>query len=74
MFLKLMLMIVEIPSYVLVLISQAAALNWSGPIYPNAGYPSQKRRTSTFFKKKWPESTLDRSDVPETYVSNSWGT
>ena len=68
-----MLKIVEDPSNVLVLISQAAALNWSDPTYPIAGYPSEKRRTSTFFQVKWPESTLDISDVPETYVENSWG-
>ena len=68
-----MLKIVEVPSNVLILISQVAALNWSDPIYPNAGNPSQKRRTSTFFQEKWPASTLDISDVPETYVDNSWG-
>ena len=73
MFLKLMLRIVEVFSNVLVLISQVAALNWTDPIYPIAGYPSQKRWTWTFFQVKWPESSLDISDVPETYVENSWG-
>ena len=73
MFLKLMLNIVEVPSNGLVLISQVAALNWSDNIYPNLRYPSSKRRKSTFFQEKWPESTLDISDVPETYVENSWG-
>ena len=68
MFLKLMLKIVEVASNVLVLISQVAALNWSDTIYPNSGYRSQKRRKSTFFQEKWPESTLDISDVPVTYV------
>ena len=47
-FLKLMLRIVEVLSNVLVLISQVAALNWSDTIYPNLGYPRQKRRNSTF--------------------------
>ena len=64
MFLKLMLGIVEVPSNVLLLISQVAALNWSDTIYLNEGYPSQKRQTSTFFQEKWPESSLDISDVP----------
>ena len=73
MFLKLMLNIVEVPSNVLVLISQVAALNWSDNIYPNLRYPSSKRRKSTFLQEKWPESTLDISDVPETYVEDSWG-
>ena len=35
MFLKLMLKIVEVPSNVLVIISQVAALNWRDNIYPN---------------------------------------
>ena len=73
MFLKLMLKIVEVPSNVLVLISQVAALNWSDNIYPNLRFPSSKRRKSTFFQEKWPESTLDISAVPETYVEDSWG-
>ena len=73
MFLKLMLRIVEVYSNVLVLISQVAALNWSDTIYPNLGYPREKRRKSTFFHEKWSESTLSISDVPETYVENSWG-
>ena len=33
----------------------------------------QKRRKSTFWIQKWSESTLDISDLPETYVENSWG-
>ena len=70
MFLKFMLKIVKVPTNVLVLISQVAALNWSDNIYR---YPSSKRRKSTFFQEKWPESTLFISDVPETYVENSWG-
>ena len=73
MFLKLMLRIVEVLSNVLVLISQVAALNWSHTIYPNLGYPRQKRRNSTFLNEKWSESTLSISDVYETYVENSWG-
>ena len=68
-----MLNIVEVPSNVLVLISQVAALNWSDNIYPNLRYPSSKRRKSTFLQEKWPESTSDISDVPETYVEDSWG-
>ena len=73
MFLKLMLLIVEVYSNVLVLISQAVALNWSNTIYANLGYPPEKRRKSTFFHQNWPESTLSISDVLETYVANSWG-
>ena len=68
-----MLNIVEVPSNGLVLISQVAALNWSDTIYPNLGYSRQKRRKSTFWIQKWSESTLDISDVPETYVADSWG-
>ena len=66
-----MLNIVEVPSNVLVLISQVAALNWSNTIYPNLVWPRQKRRKSTFWIEKWSESTLDISDVPVTYVENS---
>ena len=66
-----MLNIVEVPSNGLVLISQVAALNWSGTIYPNL--TRQKRRKSTFWIQKWSESTLDISDVLETYVEDSWG-
>ena len=73
MFLKLMLRIVEVYCNVLVLISQVAALKWSDTIYPNLGYQRQKHRKSTFFHEKWSESTLSISDVPETYVENSWG-
>ena len=73
MILKLMLRIVEVLSNVLVLISQVAALNWSHTIYPNLGYPRQKRRKSTFLHEKWSESTLSISDDLETYVENSWG-
>ena len=73
MFLKLILRIVEVYSNVLVLISQVAALNWSDTIYSNLGYPREKRRKSTFFHEKWTESALSISDVPETYVENSWG-
>ena len=73
MFLKLMLRIVEVFNNVLVLISQVAALNWSDTIYPNVGYPRQKRRKSTFLREKLSESTLSISDVPENYVGNSWG-
>ena len=73
MFLKIMLGIVEVLSNVLVLISQVAALNWSDTIYPNLGYPRQKRRKSTFLREKLSESTLSISDIPETYVENSWG-
>ena len=73
MFLKHKLRIVEVYSNVLVLISQVAALNWSDTIYPNLGYPRQKRRKSTFLQENWSGSTLSISDVPETYVENSWG-
>ena len=73
MFPKLMLRIVDILINVLVLISQVAALNWNDTIYPNIVCPSQKRRKSTFLEGKWPESTLDISDVPETYVEDSCG-
>ena len=73
MFLKLMLTIVEVYSNVLALISQVAALNWSDTIYTDLGYPREKRRKSTFLHEKWSESTLFISDVPETYVENSWG-
>ena len=73
MFLKLMLKIVEVYSNVLVLISQVVALNWSDTIYPNLGYPREKRRKSTFFNEKWSESALSISDVPETFAENSWG-
>ena len=68
-----MLGIAEVQSNVLVLISQMAALNWSNTIYPNLGYPRQKRRKSTFLHEKWSESTLSISDVFETYVETSWG-
>ena len=73
MFLKLMLLIVEVYSNVLVLISQVAALNWSDTIYPNVGYPRQKRRKSTFLHDNWSGSTLPISDVPKTYIEKSWG-
>ena len=73
MFLKLMLRIVEVYSNVWALISQVAALNWSDTIYPYLGYPRQKRRKWTFLHEEWSESTLSISDVPETYVENSWG-
>ena len=54
-------------------ISQVAALNWSDTIYPNLGYPRQKRRKSTFLHDNWSGSTLPISDVPKTYIENSWG-
>ena len=73
MFLKIMLGIDEVLNNVLVLISQVAALNWSHTIYPNLGYPRQKRRKSTFPKEKLSESILFISDVPESYVGNSSG-
>ena len=73
MLLKLMLRIVEVLSNVLVLINQVAALNWSDTIYPNLGYPRQKRRKSAFLHEKWSESTLSISGALETYVENSWG-
>ena len=47
-------------------ITQVAALNWSGTIYPNLGYPRQKHRKSIFLQEKWSESASDISDVPET--------
>ena len=67
-----MLEIPEVLSNVLVLISQVAALNWSDTIYPNLGYPRQKRRKLTFLNEKLSESTLSISDVYEIYVENSW--
>ena len=73
MFLILMLRIVEVYSNVLVLISQVAALNWSDTIYTDLVYPLKKRRKSTFLHEKLSVSTLLISDVPETYVENSWG-
>ena len=73
MFLKLILRIVEVYSNVLVLISQVAALNCSDTIHPNVGYPHDKRRKSTLLHEMRSESTLFISDVPETYVENSWG-
>ena len=68
-----MLKIVEVPGFVLVLISKMAALNWSDTIYPNLWYSRQKRRKLIFLNQKWSESTLDISDVPKTDVKNSWG-
>ena len=68
-----MFRIVEVLGNVLVLISQVAALNWTDNIYSNLRYPSSKRRKSTFFQEKWPESTRDISHVPDTYVEDSWG-
>ena len=73
MFLKPIFRKVEVHSNVLVLISQVAALNWSDTIYPNLGYPRQKRRKSIFLQKRWSDSILNNSDVPETHVENSWG-
>ena len=79
MFLTLMLTIVEVYSNVLVLISQVAALNWSDTIYPNLGYPVKNADNRHICTKsesaKWPrsESASSLSDVPETYVENSWG-
>ena len=73
MFLKLILRIVEVYSHVFVLISQVAALNWSYTIYPNLGHQRQKRQKSTFLHENWSERTLSISDVPETYIENSWG-
>ena len=67
-----MLILVEVLSNVLVLISQVAALNWSDTIYPNYRSLRQKRRKSTFLHEKWSERTWCISDVVETYVENSW--
>ena len=67
-----MLRIVEVYINVFVAISQVAALNWSDTIYPNLGYPRQKRRKSTFLHDNWSGSTLPISDVPKTYIENSW--
>ena len=68
MFLKLMLNIVQVPSNVLVLISQVAALNWSDTIYPNVGYSRQNTENRQFWHEKSSECTLCISDVLETYV------
>ena len=73
MFLKLMLKIFEVPSNVLVLISQVTALNWSDTIYPNLGYPRQNTKNRHFWHEKSYELTLFIIDVPETYVENIWG-
>ena len=73
MFLKLMLRIIEVPSNVLVLINQMAALNWSDTIYPNLGCPYQNTENRHFWPEKLSECTLDICDTPETYVENSWG-
>ena len=67
-----MLKIVEVPSKILVLISQVAELSLSDTIYPNLGQLPQKRRKSTFLTQNWSDSTSDISDVHETYVDNNW--
>ena len=71
MFLKLMLRIVEVFGRFEFQPSGRAQLKWS--IYTDLGYPREKRRKSTFLHEKWSESALSISDVPETYVENSWG-
>ena len=73
MFLKLMLRIVEVYSNVFGINqpSGRAQLKWHH--IPELRVISQKRRKSRFFHEKWSESTLYISDVPETYVENSWG-
>ena len=68
-----MLINAKVLSIVLVPIRQVVTLNWSYTIYTNLGLPRQKRRKSTCFIQKWSQSILDSSDVPETYVGNSWG-
>ena len=73
MFLKLMLIIVEVLSNVLVLISQVAALNGSDTIYPNLGHPVKNSENRHFWHEKSYECTLSISDVTESYVDNSWG-
>ena len=40
---------------------------------PKLRVPRQKRRKSIFLDEKWYESISSLSDVPETYVGNSWG-
>ena len=66
MYLKLMLNIVEVPSNVLVLISQVAALNWSDTIYINLGYPVKNTENRHFWHEKSSDCTLCISDVLET--------
>ena len=73
MFLKLMLRIAEVHINVLELISQVAALNWSDTIYPNVGYSRQNTENRHFWHEKSTECTLCITDIPETYVENSWG-
>ena len=73
MFLKLLLRIVQVLSNILVLISQVAALNWSDTVYPNLGYPRQNTENRHFWHEKSSECTSCISDVPETYVEDSWG-
>ena len=73
MFLQLMLGTDEVLRNILVLIIHVTALNWSDTIYPNVGLLRQKGRKSTFLIQNWSESNLDISDVPDTYVRNSWG-
>ena len=73
MFLKLKLRMVEVFSNVLELISQVAALNWSDTIYPNVGYSRQNTENRHFWHEMSSACTLCISDVPETYVENSWG-
>ena len=51
--------------------SGRAQLKWHH--IPKLRVPPEKRRKSTFFHQNWSESTLSISDVPETYVANSWG-
>ena len=51
MILKHMLIIVEVLSNVLVLISQVAALNWSDTIYPNLGYYVKNAENRIFCTK-----------------------
>ena len=51
--------------------SGRAQLKWQH--IPKLKLTHQKRRKSTFWIEKWSESSLDISDVPETYVEHSWG-
>ena len=65
--------IVEVLGNVVVLISEVAALKWSGTIYPILGYPVKNAENLHCCHEKGNECTLSISDVHETYDDNSWG-
>ena len=73
MYLKLILRIVEVYSNVLVLISQVPRSTEVTPYTQTYGTPVKNAENRHFFHEKWSESTSSISDVPETYIENSWG-